>query len=76
MVLTLPTSELGFNVKENKMSTMMIAKSTKTLVAAIVLTGVSLALATSAFAAPRQAPPTQAEQAWMNRASNPDTNGF
>jgi hypothetical protein len=54
----------------------MIAKTTKTLVAAIVLTGVSVALAADAFAAPHQAPPTQAEQAWMNRASTTDTNGF
>ena len=52
----------------------MFANSTKTLVAALVLAGTSLTLVANAHAAPRQAP-TEAEQAWMNRASNPDTNG-
>jgi hypothetical protein len=57
----------------------MFAKTTKAIVGALVLTSVSFAATASAYSAPRQAPsqaPSQAEQAWMNRASNPDTNGF
>jgi Spy/CpxP family protein refolding chaperone len=53
----------------------MFAKTTTAIVAALVLTSVSLAVTATAYAAPVKAP-TQAEQAWMNRASNPDTNGF
>lgn len=74
------------------MSNIMIAKTTKTLVTALVLTSASLALTAGAFAAPAKARaneytseralgPTQVrprtgEQLWMDRASNPDTNGF
>jgi hypothetical protein len=63
----------------------MFAKTTKAVVAALVLTGVSFALTVGAYSAPRYAPsqyapsqyvPSQAEQAWMNRASNPNTNGY
>jgi hypothetical protein len=53
----------------------MFAKTTKTLVAALVLAGASIAFVADASAAPTKAP-AQAEQTWMNRASNPDTNGF
>ena len=49
----------------------MFAKTTAAVVAALLFTGVSA----PTYAAPIKAP-TQAEQAWMNRASNPDTNGF
>jgi hypothetical protein len=52
----------------------MFANTTKAIIGALVLTSVSFAVTASAYSAPRQAP-TQAEQAWMNRASNPDTNG-
>jgi len=56
----------------------MFAKTTKALIGALVLTSVSFVMTAGAYSAPRQAPqtPSQAEQAWMNRASNPDTNGF
>jgi hypothetical protein len=47
----------------------------KTLIAALVLTGVSLTFVADASAGPAKAP-SQAEQSWLNRASNPDTNGF
>jgi hypothetical protein len=53
----------------------MFAKTTKAIIGALVLTSVSFAVTAGAYAAPRPAP-TEAEQAWMNRASNPDTNGF
>jgi hypothetical protein len=53
----------------------MFAKTTKTLIAALVLASTSLTLAANAYAAPEKAP-SQAEQSWMDRASNPDTNGF
>jgi hypothetical protein len=53
----------------------MFAKTTKTLVAALVLAGATIAFVADASAAPTKAP-SQAEQNWMNRASNPDTNGF
>jgi hypothetical protein len=53
----------------------MFAKTTKAIVAALVLTSVSFAATAPAYSAPTNAR-TQAEQAWMNRASNPDTNGF
>jgi hypothetical protein len=48
----------------------------KTLIAALVLAGTSLAFVADASAAtkPAQAP-GQFEQGWMDRASNPDTNG-
>jgi hypothetical protein len=74
------------------MSNIMIAKTTKTLVTALVVTSASLALTVGAFAAPAKGRaneytsertlgpthplPRTAEQLWMNRASNPDTNGF
>ena len=74
------------------MSNIMIAKTTKTLVTALVLTSASLALTADAFAAPAKgraneytgeralgsarARPRTGEQLWMDRASNPDTNGF
>jgi hypothetical protein len=73
------------------MSNIMIAKTMKTLVTALVLTSASLALTAGAFAATQkgrangytseralgstQARPRTGEQ-WMDRASNPDTNGF
>jgi hypothetical protein len=47
-------------------------ETTKTLVAALVLAGASIAFVADASAAPRQGP-SQAEQNWMNRASAPDT---
>ena len=53
----------------------MFAKTTKTLIAALVLAGTSLTLVGNAYAAPARAP-SQAEQAWMARVSNPDTKGF
>jgi hypothetical protein len=58
----------------------MFTKTMKALVAALVLTGVSLSLVANASAVPRQGP-SQAEQIWMDRASNGDhhtgdTNGF
>ena len=52
----------------------MFTKTTKAIIGALVLTSVSFAVAAGAYAAPRPAP-TEAERAWMNRASNPDTNG-
>jgi hypothetical protein len=57
----------------------MFAKTTKAIIGALVLTSVSFAVTASAYSAPRHAPPqalSQAEEAWMNRASNPNTNGF
>ena len=53
----------------------MFAKIATALFAALVLTSVSLTFVTNASAAPHQGV-SQAEQAWMARASNPDTNGF
>ena len=74
------------------MSDIMIAKTAKTLVTALVFTSASLALTAGAFVAPAhsraneytgkravssaQARPRAGEQQWMDRASNPDTNGF
>jgi hypothetical protein len=52
----------------------MFAKATKTLIAALVLASTSLTLVANAYAAPVKAP-TQAEETWMDHASNPDTNG-
>jgi hypothetical protein len=53
---------------------------TKTLIAALVLTGVSLTFVANASAVPSTAP-AQGEQNWMDRASNGghqpgDTNGY
>jgi hypothetical protein len=53
----------------------MFAKTTKAIIGALVLASVSFALTANAYSAPRQAP-SEAEQAWMNRASNPNTNGI
>jgi hypothetical protein len=50
----------------------MFAKTTQTVVAALVLAGASIAFVADASAAPRQGP-SQAEQNWMDRASAPDT---
>jgi hypothetical protein len=56
------------------------AMFTKTLIAALVLAGVSLTFVANASAAPTKAP-AQAEQGYFDRASNGghhegDTNGF
>ncbi len=53
----------------------MFAKTTKTLVAALVLVGASITFVASASAAPSKAP-GQDEINWMNRASGPDSGGF
>jgi hypothetical protein len=53
----------------------MLTRITARVVAAIVITSVSLGLAGQAAAASRSAP-TQAETLWMDHASNPNTNGF
>ena len=55
--------------------TVMFAKTTKTLVAALVLVGASITFVASASAAPSKAP-GQDEINWMNRASGPDSGGF
>ncbi len=46
----------------------MLTKTTKALVAALVLTSASLALAANVNAAPRNEIP-EAQKAWMDRAS-------
>ena len=53
----------------------MFTNTTKAIIGALVLTSVSFAATASAYSAPQQAP-SQAEQAWMNRASNSNTNGY
>ena len=58
----------------------MFTKTTKTLVAALVLAGASITFVANATAAPQQGP-SQFEQNWMDRASNGghhtgDTNGY
>jgi hypothetical protein len=50
----------------------MFTKTTKTLVAALVLAGATITFVADASAAPRPGP-SQAEQNWMDRASAPDT---
>jgi hypothetical protein len=50
----------------------MFTKIATALFAALVLTGVSLTFVTNASAAPQQGV-SQAEQNWMSRASQPDT---
>ena len=50
----------------------MSTKTTKALIAALVLAGASITFVADASAAPRQRP-SQAEQNWMNRPSAPDT---
>jgi hypothetical protein len=52
----------------------MFAKTMKTLVVAVVLAGASLALTGNVYAGFQ--PGSQAEKNWMDRASNPNTNGF
>jgi hypothetical protein len=57
----------------------MLAKTTKAVVAALVLTGVSLMFVANASAAPTRG--YSAQTTWMDRASNGghaqgDTNGF
>jgi hypothetical protein len=52
----------------------MFAKTTKTLVAALVLAGVSISFVANASAAPVKAP-SQDELNWMSRASAPDSGG-
>jgi len=53
----------------------MFAKSTKTVVAALVLTSVSFAVTTSAYSAPRQAP-SQTDESYRKDRHNPiNTNG-
>ena len=53
----------------------MFAKTTKTLVAALVLAGASITFVANASAAPTKGP-AQEEINWMNRASGPDAGGF
>jgi hypothetical protein len=53
----------------------MFAKTSKTLVAALVLAGASITFVANASAAPAKGP-TQDELGWMNRASSPDSGGF
>jgi hypothetical protein len=60
----------------------MFTKTTKTLVAALVLAGASITFVANASAAPTQGP-SQSEQNWMDRATNGgaghhtgDTTGF
>jgi hypothetical protein len=55
--------------------TVMFAKTTKTLVAALVLAGASITFVANASAAPSKVP-TQDELNWMNRASGPDAGGY
>jgi hypothetical protein len=55
--------------------TVMFAKTSKTLVAALVLAGASITFVANASAAPAKGP-TQDELGWMNRASSPDSGGF
>jgi len=55
--------------------TVMFAKTSKTLVAALVLAGASITFVANASAAPAKGP-TQDELNWMNRASSPDSGGF
>jgi hypothetical protein len=53
----------------------MFAKTTKTVVAALVLAGASITFVASASAAPSKVP-TQDELNWMNRASGADGGGY
>jgi hypothetical protein len=52
----------------------MFAKTTRTLVAALVLAGASVTFVANASAAPAKSP-TPDEVNWMNRATGPDTGG-
>jgi hypothetical protein len=53
----------------------MFTKTTKALVAAFVLASASMPFLAGASAGPTKAPSPD-ELNWMNRASNPNTNGF
>jgi hypothetical protein len=55
--------------------TAMFAKTTKTLVAALVLAGASITFVANASAAPAKGP-TQDELNWMNRSSGLDGGGY
>jgi hypothetical protein len=50
----------------------MVTKTTKALIAALVLAGASITFVANASAAPTRGP-SQAERNWMDRASAPDT---
>jgi hypothetical protein len=50
----------------------MFTRTTKALIAALVLAGASITFVANASAVPAQRP-SQAEQNWMDRASAPDT---
>ena len=52
----------------------MFAKTTKTLVAALVLAGVSITFVANASAAPARGP-AQDDLNWMNRPTGPDSGG-
>ena len=52
----------------------MFGKTTKTLIAALVLAGTAVAFVTDASAAPARGPNPE-EINWMNRPSGPDTGG-
>jgi len=53
----------------------MFVKTSKTLVAALVLAGASITFVANGSAAPAKGP-TQDELVWMNRVSSPDSGGF
>jgi len=53
----------------------MFAKTTKTLVAALVLAGASITFVANASAAPAKGPNPD-ELNWMNRPSGPDGGGY
>ena len=52
----------------------MLTKTTKTVVAALVLATATVSLASTSFAAPRQQQqaPSDTERNWMDRASQPE----
>ena len=52
----------------------MLTKTTKTIVAALVLATATVSLASTSFAAPRQQQqsPSDAERNWMDHASQPE----
>jgi hypothetical protein len=68
-------SDDGMTPPLHHTETAMFAKTTKTLVAALVLAGASTTFVANASAAPAKAP-SQDELNWMNRASGTDTGGF
>jgi hypothetical protein len=53
----------------------MFTKTTKTLVAALVLAGASITFVANASAAPSKVP-SHEEINWMNRASGSDSGGY